>query len=119
MKTTSIKGILAGFFVLLILASIPVFAHAPKTITLEFDLNASSLKVEIQHPVKNPANHYIKRIRIYLNGEMIQEKSYSSQETGEGQSETFVLKGVKAGDEILVKATCNKFGGKRSKIKVT
>ena len=119
MKNMICIPLLAGFIFFLFMGSGFLAAHAPDKVTLAFDRKTSSLNVTIKHNVKNPENHYIKRIRVYANGEPVEERSYTSQETAGGHGDVFILKNVKAGDEIMVKATCNKFGGKRANIKIT
>lgn len=119
MKATVCKCILTGFVFFLFFGSVFLAGHGPKTVTLAFDVKTGSLNVDVRHPVKNPENHYIKQIRISLNGKMVQEENYSSQKTAEGHTAAFVLKDARAGDQIMVRATCNKFGSKKAEIKVT
>lgn len=113
-RRTLLIGLMIGIF----LVTGSVYAHGPKKVTLSFDPNGKVLKVDVSHSVKNPGKHYIKRIRVYVNDEMVEKKFYDRQKNRSGHSDLFTLKDVKSGDTITVKATCNKFGGKKARIKV-
>lgn len=118
MKSSKGNRMMIGLMIGLFLCTISGYAHAPREIALSFDRNLGILKAEILHPVKNPEKHYIKRIWVYVNKEMIEEKFYDRQKTGSGHSDEFKLKKVKSGDVITVKAACSRFGGKKTKITV-
>jgi desulfoferrodoxin (superoxide reductase-like protein) len=95
-----------------------LWAHGPKSIKLHFKSDVGKLQVEVRHPVKNPTRHFIKRIRVLVNDRIVADVRYTKQTSPEAHSVDFSLKGVGSGDLIVVKATCNKFGGKKARIKV-
>lgn len=98
--------------------SLSVMAHAPKKITLTFDKASKTLKADILHKVKDVGDHYISDITIYVNGEEIKTSTYEKQSEKLNEIVEFQLEDVKEGDVIKLKAKCNKFGSKSSKITV-
>jgi desulfoferrodoxin (superoxide reductase-like protein) len=118
MKFSGSKKVLFGLFIFLFLCMGFLPAHAPKEVTLVFDLSQAVLQVNVLHPVKNPETHYIKRIRVYVNEEMVAETTYEKQDSDTSHSAVFTLKEVKAGDEIQAKATCSRIGAKKASITV-
>jgi len=94
-------------------------AHAPKAVNLAYTHDTATLKVTITHPVKNPEKHFVDRIRVFVNKDQVAEKTYDKQESSTTHSETFTLSGIQPGDTIMVKVSCNKFGGKRATLTVT
>jgi hypothetical protein len=106
----------AGLFLMLMAINVAYLsAHAPKKVGVAYDEKGATLSVTISHKVKNPQKHFIKRIRIYINKEQVLEKNYQEQDTHTSHQDSFNLSGVKSGDTILVRVSCNKFGGKRAK----
>lgn len=100
------------------LFSVGVMAHAPKKITLTFDKATKTLKADILHKVKDVDGHYISDIIIYVNDQEVKTSTYEKQSEKLNEVVEFQLEDVKEGDVIKLKAKCNKFGSKSSKIKV-
>lgn len=98
--------------------SFSVMAHAPKKIKLSFDKATNTLTADIFHKVKDVDEHYISDIIIYINGEEVKTSTYEKQSEKQNETVEITLENVKEGDEIKLKAKCNKFGSKSSKIKV-
>lgn len=115
MKKLPMNKLISGLVLLLWVFILALPAHAPKSIKVNFNRDIHELKVTIRHPVKNVSRHYVKRIRILVNGQKVVDTRYKKQTSPEIQSAQFKLKGIKTGDTILIKATCNRFGGKKAK----
>jgi len=92
-------------------------AHGPKTLQLAYDAAAQSLRVTLSHPSPNPGFHYIKRVVVKKNGQVLETAEYTSQPNT--PDFTYVYKIAAApGETLEVKATCNIWGSKTEKLTV-
>lgn len=105
-------------FIAIFAFGMSVMAHAPKKIILTFDKATNTLKADIQHKVKDVEDHFISDIIIYVNDKEVKTSTYEKQSEKLNEVFEIQLENVKSGDEIKLKAKCNKFGSKSSKIKV-
>ena len=76
-------------FFFLLLGSLFLNAHPPKSIDLSYDGETAVLTVKVWHKVNNPENHFIKKIAVFLGDEQIAEKTYERQQTDVYQEEIF------------------------------
>jgi len=114
------KKYLIGFtvmaaFVLLMFHPGAANAHVPKEISLAHDMQTQMLQATITH-TNFSANHYIYKVEIRKNGNLVSLQEYKSQ-----PSETFTydynIMGA-AGDLIEVKAYCSRFGSRSASLTV-
>ncbi|MGD2250901.1 MAG: hypothetical protein PVF58_21080 [Candidatus Methanofastidiosia archaeon] len=98
------KSIVCVFAGVLALFILPVAAHAPSEMTLEYDLDSQVLTVTIVHNVSDPASHYIFNIEIQVNTTETYE--YTNQPTESEFSYTYNVP-ASQGDTIMVIAECN------------
>jgi len=96
--------------------SISLMAHPPKSVTVTY--NEGKLKIVVVHKVKDPTSHYIKTIKISVDGNVVKELKYTSQTSVEQQVVEENLPDIKAGSTIKVKATCSQFGFRNGELKV-
>ncbi|HOY39776.1 MAG: hypothetical protein KBB11_03825 [Bacteroidales bacterium] len=103
---------------LFVLASLPflIFAHPPKKVKLNY--TPGELVIEVIHPVKDAAQHYIDQITILIDGKEYKILKYSSQTTNESLIIEVKVPDLQKGSVIQVKANCNKMGLKSGKLKV-
>jgi desulfoferrodoxin (superoxide reductase-like protein) len=92
-----------------------IFAHPPARI--DISINEAVVGVVVTHPVLNPANHYIKRIVIFLNKKRIIDKDFFIQDAN-AQRAVFNIPDLKRGDTLEVIAYCNQFGDLKETIKL-
>ena len=85
-------------------------AHPPTDIVMTPDVKAMTVKVEIVHQVKDPAEHYIYEIELKVNGKKAIRQDAKAQTSDKSQSVVYVIPGLKAGDKVEVYADCNKTG---------
>jgi hypothetical protein len=88
---------------------IPAAAHPPTDMKISFDPVTAKISVTITHPVDDPATHYLSRVQVRLNGDVISDPDYKSQPA----RDTFTLTddvNANPGDEIWVTATCVRGG---------
>ena len=97
--------------VILILAAavcflaVPVAAHSPADMTISYDPNTAKIYVTVTHIVDDPATHYLSRVKVKLNGNVISDPDYKSQPTKDTFTLTYDVT-AHAGDEVWVTATC-------------
>ncbi len=108
------KAILLTFAILF--TALLVKADPPKKINLTVKNN--KLTVDVIHPVKNTADHYIDQVIITINGKEYKTLKYTKQTSEKGETVVLDIPATKAGDVIEVKARCNEFGSKSNKIKI-
>ncbi|MBN1383504.1 MAG: hypothetical protein JW983_01310 [Elusimicrobia bacterium] len=92
-----------------------VYAHPPSDLKIEYDINTKILSVEIIHNVKNPERHFVRDIKVYLNGKIIVTQFFKSQGDKKIQKCIYTVIDAKPGDEIKIEAECN-FVGKKNKV---
>lgn len=98
---------------LLVLAAcvpvVPVAAHSPADMDIWFDPTAAKIFITVTHRVDDPSTHYLKTVRVKLNGAVISDPDYKSQPT----DNTFMLSydvNAHTGDVIDVTAICSRGG---------
>ncbi|MBS3788734.1 hypothetical protein KGY79_11125, partial [Candidatus Bipolaricaulota bacterium] len=61
-----------------------VSAHQPSNMELSYDPIAGKLQVNIGHRVGNISGHYIERVTIRRNGDIVHEENYQVQQKRSG-----------------------------------
>ncbi|KYK30383.1 MAG: hypothetical protein AYK22_03885 [Thermoplasmatales archaeon SG8-52-3] len=107
------------FFVIIMCLSLigtQASAHPPGFMNLKYEEN--NLRVLIIHfSIAPKGSHYVYRIEIEVNGELVQEENYEQQERFIFQIYNFEIS-AEPGDEIIVTAYCSLFGQKVKSITV-
>ncbi len=96
------------FFLYLVLC-VPSFAHAPSDMTLGYDAMNEEITVMVSHSSGNPSAHYVDRLEIVVNGDLM------LNEIPEPQNDPALVIPVgalefKSGDVVSVRAFCNRGG---------
>jgi len=91
------------------LLTMPASAHAPTDMNISFDPTTAKIYVTITHPVDDPATHYLSRVKVKLNGDVISDPDYKSQRTKDTFTLTYDVN-AHSGDEVWVTATCVRGG---------
>ena len=112
----------AGFvvfllFIFLSIHSIPAYATAPKDLKLVYDSNTQTLHATITHSSPAPTFHYIKKVEIKKNGELISTNDYKNQPDKSTFSYTYTIP-ASEGDILEVTASCNLWGAKTEKVTI-
>ncbi len=92
-------------------------AHAPKDIALRYDALAQTLSVTISHNVSEPRKHYIKKVTIKRNGELVSIHEYISQPETSPFTYTYPVE-AKVGDTLEAAADCSYFGLKTGELTI-
>ena len=99
--------------------TIPLLAHSPNSLELEFDPETDVLNIIITHGVNDASRHYVKEVEVELNGQKIIEQSFKRQVDNEKQQVFYKIIDAKEGDKITVEAYCNISGKKKAQLVVT
>jgi hypothetical protein len=91
------------------LLAAPAAAHSPTGMDISFDPVTAKISVSVTHPVDDPATHYLKTIRVKLNGDVISDPDYKSQPDKVTVTHTYDVN-AHAGDTIDVTVICNQGG---------
>lgn len=101
-----------------ILGTQQVYAHPPSKITADYDPSGKTLTVVISHEVRNPTEHFIKKVEVKLNGIEIIEQKISRQDNNDTQSVSYIIPDAQSGDTIKVVARCSLSGKLAQELKV-
>jgi desulfoferrodoxin (superoxide reductase-like protein) len=107
------------FMLALLVTAMPLVAHPPKGVDLDFDSETGVLSVEMTHSVNDASKHYVKKVTVELNGKKIIEQTFRSQLDEERQQVLYKIIDAKEGDKISVTAYCNISGKKKGELEVT
>ena len=113
------KKLTTAIITMALLAALPVYAHPPESIKMNFDIKKQTLKVDMEHDVKDITKHYINKVVIKVNGKDAITEEYKTQTNKKEQLDSYTLKGIKAGDEIAVTGYCSISGKKTEKLKIS
>ena len=100
-----------------IVLMLPAAAHSPSQVSLAYDSANQSLQVTVTHTVSNPSGHYVYKIEVLKNEEMVLTKDYTSQPTGSAFSYDYPINAT-AGDVLKVTAYCSIAGSRSAEITV-
>lgn len=103
----------------LVLLAVPLLAHTPKSVDLEYDSETGILNASIIHSVNNASKHYVNKIIVELNGKKIIEQTFKRQVDDEVQMVMYKIIDAKESDKIKVTAYCNISGKKNGELIVT
>ncbi len=125
------KKLILSTLACILLLSSAALAHPPKKAECEFDLNTGILKATIPHDVDDTSKHYIDYVKITIerkrkdpeSGKMKKQEQemkveYKVQTSKDTHTFMIPLANIIAGDRIIMKANCNKFGWKTTKYTV-
>jgi len=109
--------VLSAMIALVLLAGFPVVAgaHSPKEVALSYDDAKHTLAVRITHPSQSSTVHYVKKVEIKKNDQTVSVTEYQSQPTQDTFTYDYPVE-IGPGDSVEVKATCNIFGSKTTKL---
>lgn len=86
--------------------TIPVLAHPPLDMELNYSLDKSEITVTITHETPAPSVHYVNKVDIELNDVIIISEDYTSQPTNDVFTYVYTVD-ADVGDLITVTAYCN------------
>ncbi|OPX62491.1 MAG: hypothetical protein A4E34_02783 [Methanoregula sp. PtaU1.Bin006] len=91
------------------LAATPAAAHAATGMDISYNFTTAKIYITVTHPVDDPATHYLKTVRVRLNGAVISDPDYKSQPTTNTFTHSYDVN-ARTGDVIDVTAICSRGG---------
>ncbi len=88
-------------------------ANPPKSV--DVSVVGKQVKVTVTHIVGGSKTHYIYKVEVFVNGTQMVWQNLLSQESDQ-VSVVYLIPSLKAQDVLEVKATCNIFGDKITKV---
>ncbi len=85
-------------------------AHPPSDIQLSSNLEQEELSISVIHEVGTPTDHYVKEVRISLNGDVIITQKLQEQNTSQSADLKYRIPGLKDGDKVEIFAECVRVG---------
>jgi hypothetical protein len=82
-----------------------VFAHPPREVRLDLR-PGGELVVYAAHTVDDPQKHYIYRIVVYANNNILLTREYKSQNGTDGLTDTFAIGEQPTGTNLKAEAFC-------------
>lgn len=109
----------AALMLFLFLSINPSSAHAtaPTDLKLAYNPATQTLQATITHASPAPSFHYIKKVEIKKNGEVISANEYNNQPDRLTFSYTYEIPAAE-GDVLEVTASCNIWGSKTEKLTI-
>lgn len=102
-------------FFLLSIFSLFCFAHGPSKIEISFNDSIDLFYVKVFHSVPSPTAHYIKSIKLLVNGVELIEQKFTKQSTKDFEEAYFLFRNSPNDTLIEVSATCNIMGSKKER----
>lgn len=93
-------------------------AHPPSSIDLRYEPAGRLLVVAFKHLVQDEQSHFIKEVKIHINGKEFGKFELYVQAGKDGGQVSVTLPVVKQGDLVSVKAECNKFGELKKDLRI-
>jgi hypothetical protein len=107
-------------FALSFVCSSSVFAHPATAVMPSYDAASKILTVKIIHTSSRPNFHYIYKIEIEVNGQIVvSDDTLKAQTSADGLTYTAPLTGIKDSDTVKVTAICNRSGEKTGTLTIS
>ncbi|MGV9169881.1 MAG: desulfoferrodoxin family protein, partial [Promethearchaeia archaeon] len=110
-------GVILALMAFSAVSIVQVQAHTPSGMTLEYDADTDELSVSVSHSVSDVNSHFIEEIVIYNNDAQVDSRTYTSQESTSGMSDTFTVDAVD-GDVLKATAYCSISGSVTEEITI-
>lgn len=96
--------------VLLFIFSLLSLGHSPDKITADFNLTEKVIEIEVYHSVEDKAKHYVDKVEIEHNGEVIITQQFKTQTSTSIQKLTYKIIDVGVEDKLTINAYCSIHG---------
>lgn len=106
------KYIFLSIFIIIALTPGIILAHTQTEVELNLDFETKILYVKVHHSVDNAKKHYINKIEVYLDDELMIVQNFKQQKDNKVQQVLYILLDAMEGSKIKVKGICNIFGSK-------
>ena len=100
------------------LLSLALFAHGPSSIEIAYNDSFDFIYVKVNHAVPSVTAHYIKSIKLIVNGKDRAELKLAKQSAKDFEEAYFLYKPSEEDTLVEISATCNIFGSKKEKLEM-
>jgi len=83
------------------------FCNPPKDIAVT--ISGENIDIIVTHPVSNPSEHYIKTVKVSVNGVLLVQQTFF-QQAGNEQRARYSIPGLKKPSDVSVEADCSMYG---------
>lgn len=101
-----------------LLMAFSLFAHPAQEVTAKYSHKTKLLKLEFEHQVRYPEEHYISQVQIEVNTKIIITQILSKQEDTWGGKLVFKIPDLKKGDQVKIITECSEYGKKSTEFEV-
>jgi hypothetical protein len=108
--------LILGILVVMMAVSI-VSANPPSDLNLTYDKSSGNLSATFTHQVADPTTHFVKNVKITMDGKEVLNENYTSQPTADVFTYIYPIN-ASTGSVIDVIGFCNILGSKESSITV-
>ncbi|MDD3804593.1 MAG: desulfoferrodoxin family protein [bacterium] len=105
-------------FVLAFLLSLTLFGHGPSEIEMSYNDSFDFIYVKVSHSVPSVTAHYVKSVKLIINGKDRAEIKLSRQSAKEFEEAYFLYKPSDEDTLVEISATCNIFGSRKEKLEM-
>lgn len=106
-------------FFLLTFFSVFTFAHSPSKIEISFNDSMDLIYVKVYHSVPSVSLHYIKSIKLSVNGSDISEQKFYKQSNKDFEETYFLFRNSETDSIIEITAFCNISGKNKTSLKIS
>lgn len=107
-------------FVMVVLSMLgrTVYAHPPEGIETKYEPSRGELLVIVTHPTDSPEKHFVEKIELTKDNEVIISKRFTMQDNKKFQEAKFLID-IKPDEVIIVRAYCSKEGRVTSRVDIS
>jgi hypothetical protein len=112
------REVLTVFIFVILLLPQGAVAHPPSNMQVSYNATGEDLFVTITHIVPNPGVHYVQKVAIFRNGNLVNSSTYTSQPSPDTFAYRYGLH-ASGGDRFEVTASCSIGGSVTRTLTVT
>jgi hypothetical protein len=101
-----------------VLMGFALVASPPKKVNLTYNKDTNELSIQALHKTKDVNKHYIKALKISVNGTEREIVELDKQSNAVETLYNYKIGELKSGDVVRVVAVCNKPGSKSAELKI-
>jgi hypothetical protein len=112
------RGIVVLSLVVFLISDSAAYAHPPGRIRISHDKSSRLIKGKVFHAVTNPKSHFVKKVIVRVNKDIVIEHTMSLQEADSGQFLQYSIPGLEPGDIVRIETYCSAFGQLIEELKI-
>jgi hypothetical protein len=108
--------LILGILTVMMVVSV-VSAHPPSDLNLTYDKSSGNLSATFTHQVADPTTHFVKNVKVTVDGKEVLNENYTSQPTADVFTYVYPIN-ASPNSVIDVIGHCNILGSKENSITV-